>query len=161
MYCCLLELFVPLSNPARIETLFLPSPLTPTSMSDTNAQLNSMPSAETTTSTAPTNTSTGQTSPSSLLPPPESPGSGQEITYFSQNSSNLQTNSYTSHAQASPIPHKSPAGPCYTREELFHLKKSPLVAPPPGMPSRKEWFGEYSEQASKSKDHEGLAATRM
>ncbi|PVF97574.1 hypothetical protein CPB86DRAFT_759973 [Serendipita vermifera] len=130
-------------------------------MSDTNAQLNSMPSAETTTSTTPTNTSTDQTLPSSLLPPPESPGSGQEITYFSQNSSNLQTNSYSNNAQASPTPHKSPAGPCYTREELFHLKKSPLVAPPPGMPSRKEWFGEYSEQASKSKDHEGLAATRM
>lgn len=71
-----------------------------------------------------------------------------------------------------------PGGRPYSREELLHLKKSPLVAPPPGMPQRKDWFGcvyrllrtpcetladgwpsEYNEQ-TKAKDHD-LSATRM
>lgn len=29
----------------------------------------------------------------------------------------------------------------YTRPQLVHLSKSPLVAPPQGMPDLKDWFG--------------------
>jgi hypothetical protein len=29
----------------------------------------------------------------------------------------------------------------YTRPELVHMSKSPLVAPPKDMPDLKEWFG--------------------
>ncbi|CAK5280106.1 unnamed protein product [Mycena citricolor] len=31
----------------------------------------------------------------------------------------------------------------YTRPQLLHLNRSPLVAPPPGMPELKHWFGEH------------------
>lgn len=30
---------------------------------------------------------------------------------------------------------------CYTLHDLLHLQKSPLIAPPDGMPPLKDWFG--------------------
>ncbi len=32
-------------------------------------------------------------------------------------------------------------GACYTLHDLLRLQKSPLIAPPDGMPSLKDWFG--------------------
>jgi len=33
------------------------------------------------------------------------------------------------------------AGACYTLHDLLRLQKSPLIAPPDGMPPLKDWFG--------------------
>ncbi|KAH9937603.1 uncharacterized protein B0H18DRAFT_1113418 [Fomitopsis serialis] len=43
----------------------------------------------------------------------------------------------------------------YTRSQAMYLRDSPLVKPPKGMPSLKEWFGDWNEQqASAKKDNE-------
>jgi hypothetical protein len=139
-----------------------------------------MSSPLTTTTQLPTDAATSS-NPSSSQPGPESssptagelhPPDSQEISYLSSNPTTIAT------AIEHPQPSKAPGGRCYSRDELLHLKKSPLVAAPPGMPPRKEWFGyvalctrgqcnaerlgsEFNEQAIKPKDHDGLTASRM
>jgi hypothetical protein len=104
--------------------------------------------------------------------------STQEPSYFTPNTPHMQNEHSKDSSSLSTPPRNIPGGPVYTRQELLNLKKSPLVAPPPGMPARKDWFGyafflnrlkidnsnlvgrEYNEQAVKSKDHDGLSTTR-
>ncbi|EPT04244.1 hypothetical protein FOMPIDRAFT_148672 [Fomitopsis schrenkii] len=43
----------------------------------------------------------------------------------------------------------------YTRSQVLYLRDSPLVRPPEGMPSLKDWFGDWNEQqANAKKDNE-------
>ncbi|CCM00939.1 uncharacterized protein FIBRA_02986 [Fibroporia radiculosa] len=39
----------------------------------------------------------------------------------------------------------------YTRAQILYLRKSPLVQPPNGMPSLKDWFGDWNEQQTSTK----------
>ena len=41
----------------------------------------------------------------------------------------------------SPNPQPRSVGSCYTLHDLLRLQKSPLIAPPDGMPALKDWFG--------------------
>ncbi|KIM32657.1 hypothetical protein M408DRAFT_6159 [Serendipita vermifera MAFF 305830] len=108
------------------------------------------------------NTGRVASSSSALPSSPDSPETAQIISYIphDSNASSPLQNRKNGHQDASSSPPDRPCGPCYTREELLHLRKSPLVAPPAGMPARKDWYGEYNEQPSKPKDHDGLAASR-
>ncbi|KAG9101318.1 hypothetical protein FRC06_003194 [Ceratobasidium sp. 370] len=59
----------------------------------------------------------------------------------------------SNHAIPDPPPKKTPepnARPFvqYTRAELLHLSKSPLVKIPDGMPPFKEWFGEWGDSGA-------------
>ncbi|KAI0762895.1 hypothetical protein C8Q74DRAFT_1206773 [Fomes fomentarius] len=47
----------------------------------------------------------------------------------------------------------------YTRHELLHISKSPLVCLPEGMPAFKEWFGDWNEQVGSKKEAESSATT--
>ncbi|KAI1797792.1 hypothetical protein LXA43DRAFT_266656 [Ganoderma leucocontextum] len=47
----------------------------------------------------------------------------------------------------------------YTRHELLHLSKSPLVNPPDDMPPFKDWFGDWNEQVGNKKESEASTAT--
>ncbi|PIL32053.1 hypothetical protein GSI_06757 [Ganoderma sinense ZZ0214-1] len=47
----------------------------------------------------------------------------------------------------------------YTRHEVLHLSKSPLVNLPDGMPPFKDWFGDWNEQIGNKKESEASTAT--
>jgi hypothetical protein len=112
-------------------------------MSDTGALQDLSPSTDMIYTRNSSNTPGLSSSSSALFSHPDSPDPVQEISYIpsdSAHSSPIQ-NRKNDHSQPNGTLPKRPCGPCYTREELFHLKKSPLVAPPAGMPARKDWFG--------------------
>jgi hypothetical protein len=122
-----------------------PSPLQPSavSMSDPSAFQDPPTSMDVISAGNSSNNPGLSSSSSALLSQPDSPDASQEISYFPSNSaiSSPLQNRKNDHSQPSGASPKRPCGPCYTRDELFHLKKSPLVAPPAGMPARKDWFG--------------------
>ncbi|KAG8827958.1 hypothetical protein FRC17_007664 [Serendipita sp. 399] len=119
------------------------------------------PSIDTTNSRTPTSTSDKAQGFHSSSSRPESPSGAQEISYFSSKPLDTGTTALSEYSRIQNKLAKFPGGTCYTREELFHLRKSPLVAPPASMPPRKDWFGEANEQLSKPRDHDNLTATRM
>ncbi|KAH9835639.1 uncharacterized protein C8Q71DRAFT_762895 [Rhodofomes roseus] len=47
----------------------------------------------------------------------------------------------------------------YTRSQAMHLRESPLVKPPDGMPSLKDWFGDFNEQQANAKKDSETAST--
>lgn len=132
------QLFGPRSNSC-------PSPPHPSTaaMSDQSALQDPPPPTDVIFSRNSSNMPALSSSSSALPSSADSPDHVQEISYYPPDSANpspMQTRK-SGHSQSNGTPTKRPCGPCYTREELLHLKKSPLVAPPPGMPARKDWFG--------------------
>ncbi|KAG8785346.1 hypothetical protein FRC15_001565 [Serendipita sp. 397] len=130
-------------------------------MSDPSAVPSQTPSADITNSRTPKSISDKAQRISSSSSRPESPSGAQEVSYFSTKPLDSSITALSEYSCIQNKPANTPGGPCYTRDELFHLRKSPLVAPPANMPARKDWFGEANEQLSKPKDHDSLAATRM
>ena len=124
-----------------IETLFLPrQSLQLTMSSPLTTQLPTDVATSPSSTNLASNPSSSQPAPSSSLSPTAGqalPPDSQELSYFSSNPiEHSQPNDGPSTSTGRPT-----GGRCYSRDELFHLKKSPLVAPPPGMPHRKDWFG--------------------
>lgn len=60
-----------------------------------------------------------------------------------------------SHSSKSPEP-SAPPFIQYTRAELLHLSKSPLVTIPNGMPHFKEWFGEWGDPGASAAKKEAM-----
>ncbi|KZT74709.1 hypothetical protein DAEQUDRAFT_760734 [Daedalea quercina L-15889] len=47
----------------------------------------------------------------------------------------------------------------YTKSQVMYLRDSPLVKPPEGMPSLKDWFGDWNEQQANAKKDSETANT--
>lgn len=115
-------------------------------MSDTSPLQDTLHSTDANQARNSPNTGRLSNSSSTLYSAPESPETAQIISYIPQDSNSLSPlqNRKNDHSNANGSLPGRPCGPCYTRDELLHLRKSPLVAPPAGMPARKEWYGYVS-----------------